>query len=202
MSSRPTPARLRRAFTLAWLLSQAFTRHLPGAILAYPVCLLTVGIYLPHRQVYQTDDGAGMVIFGRFRIRNEVVAAALLFFRVIEAIVLLGGRFGPLGITLVTLLWLPFAVGLTQLNSGALSMTPVGPETPPGDRWQVAALAQRPGSRLSALLLARRLLSSLPAGAVAVAAAADERLVAAYERFGFTRGKAKRVYVVTSGTPQ
>lgn len=59
MSPRPTPAPLRRAFALAWLMSQAFTKHQPGAILAYPVCLLTVGIYLPRRQVYETDDGTG-----------------------------------------------------------------------------------------------------------------------------------------------
>lgn len=115
-----------------------------------------------------------MVIFGRFRIRNEVGAAALLFLAVMLSVALLGTTIGPRGISLTTLVWVPFALGLTQLNAGALSMTPVGPETPPGDRWQVAALAQRPGTRLSALLLTRRLLTALPRGAVAVAAAADD----------------------------
>lgn len=197
MKATPTPAPTCRLFALAWLMSEAFTKHQPGAILAYPVCLLTVGIYLPRKQVYETADGNGMVIFGRFRIRNEVGAAALLFLAVMAAVVLLGTTIGPWGISLTTLVWAPFALGLTQLNSGALSMTPVGPETPPGARWQVAALAQRPGTRLSALLLTRRLLATLPRGAVAVAAAADDRLLDAYERFGFIRGKAKRVYLIT-----
>lgn len=194
MSPRPAPAPLRRAFALAWLMSQAFTKHQPGAILAYPVCLLTVGIYLPRRQVYETGDGTGMVIFGRFRIRNEVGAAGLLCLAVLAAVALLGVTVGPWGISLANLVWLPFALGLTQLNQGALSMTPVGPETPTGDRWQIAALAQRPDTRLTALLLARKLLGSLPSETIVVAAAADDRLRAAYERCGFARGKAKRVY--------
>lgn len=97
-------------------------------------------------------------------------------------------------------MWLPFFLGLTQLHSGSLSMTPVGPETPRGDRWQVAALAQHPDTRLSALLLTRRLLASLTPGSVVVAAAADDRLQGAYQRFGFTRGDAKRVYRSLSGS--
>lgn len=196
MKTGPAPARLRRLFALAWLMSQAFTKHQPGAILAYPVTLLTVGIYLPRRQVYETEDGTGMVIFGRFRISNELSAAALVFLAFLGVAVLTGVTIGPWGLNVTALLWLPFALGLAQLESGALSMTPVGPETPRGERWQVAALAQRPDTRLSAVLLTRRLLGSLPSGAVAVAAAADDRLLEAYQRLGFTKGKRKRVYLV------
>lgn len=47
------------------------------------------------------------------------------------------------GINLTTLAWLPFALGLSQLRTGALSITPAGPKAPQGDRWQIAALAQR-----------------------------------------------------------
>lgn len=197
MKARPAPAPLRRGFALAWLMSRAFTNHNLGAVLAYPVCLLTVGIYLPRRQVYETDDGTGMVIFGRFRIHQELAAAGLVFLVIMGGVWLLGVTFGPWAIILVNAMWLPFFLGLAQLHSGSLSMTPVGPETPRGDRWQVAALAQHPDTRLSALLLTRRLLASLTPGSVVVAAAADDRLQSAYQRFGFTHGNAKRVYKIS-----
>ena len=81
----------------------------------------------------------------------------------------------------------------TGVDSAA---TAVGPGTPKGQRWVIAGLAQRPGTRMTAVLLAKDLVAKLPTGAVRVAAAADadERLLARYVRLGFTAGHKRRVH--------
>lgn len=195
MSPAPPPAKLSRVFRLGWLMSRAFTKGPRRAVIAYPLCLLIVTVYAPRGQVYESSDTHGMVIFGRYRLWAELGAAAL----VLLAGVVIGLSMIPvLGpITVGILAWtfsLLILLGNAQMRSGSTAVTPVGAETPKGDRWQVAALAQRPGTHLSALLLTRELMDSLPTGAIAVAAAADERLLRAYEQFGFIVGKSKRVY--------
>ncbi|GAA1188349.1 hypothetical protein [Nesterenkonia xinjiangensis] len=192
------PAPLHRVFILSWIMARAFTRHRPGAIMAYPLSLLIVGFSALRRQLYESSDGHGMVVFGRFRLLHEIIAGVLLALLFMAALVLVVGNDGPMGIGLAALLWLPFIVGLWQMSAGSLSATPTGPETPVGERWQVAALAQRPGTSMSALLLTRNLMGTLPRGAVAVAAADDDDLLAACERFGFTRGKGRRVFRVVT----
>lgn len=76
-------------FDLAWLESQAFTWDQPGAILSYPITPPTMGIY-PLRKIYETDDGTGMVIFGRFHISNQLSAAALVLLAFMGAAILIG----------------------------------------------------------------------------------------------------------------
>ncbi len=61
-------------------------------------------------------------------------------------------------------------------------------------------LSQQPGTRLTALMLARRVVAALPAGTV-VAVAADD-LARAYERLGFTRGRKRRLYLVVGDQPR
>lgn len=53
------------------------------------------------------------------------------------------------------------------------SAMPFGPETPPGPRREIAGLAQLPGTRLTAVQTARRVLATVPAPGAVVAAAAD-----------------------------
>lgn len=175
----------------------AFTKNRVGAVLAYPVCVLIVSAYIPRGQVYETPDRHGMVIFGPYRLLVELAAGTLIFLTLLLAGFFLIPILGPATMGVVAIVFsLVLGVGITQMGSAAMAATPVGTETPRGDRFQAAALAQRPGTRLSALLLTKRLLDSLPAGTIAVAAAADDRLLQAYERFGFTRGESRRVYRV------
>lgn len=199
MSRTLQPAGLSRVFSIGWLMSLGFTKGRVGAVLAYPLCLLTVAVYAPRGQVYESPDRDGMVIFGRYRLWVELVAGALIFVAgtliAFSLIPVVGpATVGVVAVFFSLLLWL----GIAQMGSAAMAGTPVGSETPKGDRWQTAALAQRPGTRFSALLLTRQLIDSLPTGDIAVAAAADDRLLHAYEKFGFTAGKSRRVYRVAS----
>lgn len=199
MSQAPRPAGLSRVFSIAWLMSLAFTKGRVRAGLAYPLCLFIGTIYAPRGQVYESPDGNGMVIFGPYRLWVELVAGALIFVAAMLVGFLLIPVLGPATMGVVSVVCsLALGLGIAQMGSGAMAATPVGSETPKGDRWQAAALAQRPGTRFSALLLTKQLMDSLPTGAIVVAAAADDRLLRAYQQFGFTAGKSKRVYRVAS----
>ncbi|WP_216692967.1 hypothetical protein [Dietzia psychralcaliphila] len=200
MTSAPgDPAPWWHTGALAWLVARAYTRSRPAAALAWAAALATIAPYVLRRAVYESADRDGMVIFCRYRPVLDVVVATVLglaFFGlgfgafVAEfdhrplVLVVLGGI---LGVVLAG----------ARLMSGGLSPTDaVGPDTPDGRRWAIMALAQRPGTRYSALLLTRRLISSLPAGDVVVAVAADELLAGAYARFGLTRTAGRRVHRV------
>jgi hypothetical protein len=91
--------------------------------------------------------------------------------------------------------WFYASVTVAAICNGVGSAaTVVGRGTPKGQRWVLAALAQRPGTRLTAVLLAKDLVEKLPSGAVLVAAAADEDLLARYLRLGFTEGHKRRLH--------
>lgn len=198
----PRPAPLARVVSLSWLMARAFTKHRFGATLALPLCLLTLVTYVPRRQVFESPDRNGMVIFWPFKLWVEILCAALIFGGGMTLLVSLIPVVGPLPVAVGAFAFsVLIAVGATQMGSGAMTLSPVGPETPKGQRWQVAALAQRPGTSMPALLLARELISTLPTGTVAVAAAADDKLLTAYERFGFNAGKSRRVYRLVPQRP-
>lgn len=197
MTGRPRPAPLHRVFGLAWLMTRAFTRGRANAVSAYPFCLLIALISGAMGQLYESEDGHGVVIFGRHRLWLEALIAGVIFLLGMTLVFVMIPVIGPAPVAVVSsLVGLAFVLGIAQLAPGAQSTTPVGAETPAGDRWQVGGLAQRPGTRLSALVLARRLIGSAPTGTVIVAGAADDQLLTAYERFGFTRGRSKRVYLI------
>ena len=101
---------------------------------------------------------------------------------------------GPISGLVVLLVLTGFLLaGFLVLGSSSMGV-PAGRETPRGDRYQIAALAQRPGTRLSAIQLALQLRDSLPTGAMLVAVADNDRLLEGYVRLGFTRGRGRRVH--------
>src|SRR5699024_6432685 len=83
------------------------------------------------------------------------------------------------------------------LPRGEGSLRPWGPETPPGPRWEIAGLAQLPGTRLTAIQLAIAAMDRIPpAGAVLVATAGSDKLLRQYRAYGFTTGPKHRVHKV------
>ena len=181
-------------FALTWLMCLAFAPNRFLAALACPLGLLILIPYAVRRQLFETDDRHGMVVFGPFSMVKDAVILAVVMSPLIVVNALAPIAWGPLS-GLVGLLVLTgfLLVGFLVLGSSSMGV-PVGRETPKGDRYQIAALAQRPGTRLSAVQLALRLRDSLPVGAVLVSVADNDRLLESYVRLGFSRGRGRRVY--------
>ena len=95
----------------------------------------------------------------------------------------------------VTYWFLAGVLVLAVSSPGSIAST-VGPETPPRNVHTVMGLSQLPGTRLTALMLARQVVAALPAGTVVAVAAATDDLARAYQRLGFTRGRKRRLYLV------
>lgn len=105
-------------------------------------------------------------------------------------------QLGAGGVLLIIGLLVVAPVAVVLSMSRTLPRSPVGKETPPGSRWLVANLAQKPGTEMSAVLLTRALIRTVPRGSVLVATAASEPRADDYQRLGFTRGRGRRVYRV------
>lgn len=196
------PAPLTRAHALAWLMAHAYTRNRLLAALAYPVALATTLTYTLRAAVYESDDRNGMVIVARWRlgldllILMSVIAVGVLGLFLLAAV--LAFVHPLLGPATVAVIATGSATGAALLARGQETATPISKDTPTaGDRWQIAALAQRPGTRYSAMLLTRRVVDQVvPAGDVLVASAADDKLEQAYIRAGFTPLDRKRLYKI------
>lgn len=166
---------------------------------ATPAALLILVPYLVRRAVYESVDRDGMVMFCRHRPALDVLlvlclGAIILAIGDAADLLLPGSRGG--GLVFAGAVFGAVVVGVALMSRGLPMADIVGPETPEGRRWALMGLAQRPGTRYSALLLARRLIAGLGPGDVVVAAAANDRLADAYERFGFTRTGYRRVHRV------
>ncbi|GAA1975478.1 hypothetical protein GCM10009718_09450 [Isoptericola halotolerans] len=164
-------------------------------------CLAALAPSALTRSVYSSPDGDGMVVLARWRPALEIALAVLVLVPFAALFGFLGSLVFPDGGVLAVVLsayapvvWVLVGGAVISVSGSAVGVSPVGDETPRGRRWQLAALAQRPGTRLSAVLLARRLVEDLPAGDVVVAAAGDDALLDAYVRAGFTPGEGRRVY--------
>lgn len=196
------PAPLNRAPALAWLMAYAYAPHRFLAVLAYPLALAVTLTYQLRRGVYETDDRNGMVIVARWRPGLDAVLVTGLILASFAALALPAALLSLvhplLGPGVFAVAGLLGVVGALALAQGQQSATPIAKNTPRGgDRWQVAALAQRPGTRLSALLLTRQVIATVvPAGDVLVASAGTERLEHAYIRAGFTPVGRRRLYRV------
>lgn len=126
-----------------------------------------------------------------FGVALAVVGVAFLLYAPIIAAVLEAAFWAYFVTTMIG------AVLLLSSRQRGTSLTEVGPETPAGTRWVVSSLAQRPGTRWSALEAVLARITSLPSGSVAVAVAATARLQHVYEkRGGFTKGDHLRVFRV------
>lgn len=189
-------------------MARAFTTGRAAAATAWFASLVTLTPFLIRRAVYLSSDRDGLVIVCRRRPVLDVVLSLLVVivgYLLIGVVFLaldelLGQTLVSLGITALVggLVLLLLLVGAALLG-GSLSSS-VGRGTPPGRRWVVAALAQRPdGEPLSALLLVRRALRELPRpGDVIVAVAADDALHTKYLRAGFSPGSGRRVHRIVS----
>jgi hypothetical protein len=179
-------------------MARAFTRNQASAVFTYPTCLVSLLPYVLRRGLYASRDG--MVVFCRYRPWLDILLALLMALLLSAATVLTFGVvyyfLGMAGLIAIGIVAAAALWGACLLVGAASFTRAVGPETPSGKRWMVASLAQRPGTKLSALLLARRKARSLAAGAVIVAVAADGHLARSYARLGFTPGARTRVYRV------
>lgn len=182
----------------AWIMARAFAPNMALALLALPWTLLMVLPGMLRKGLFIDRTGTGMVMLYRSRMLLDtlILIPPVLVVAIITPVVVM---------TVLPASWGPyvFGAGLLALIAGFVpllprrggSVSPWGPETPKGERWEIAGLAQLPGTRLTAIQLALRALDTIPpAGAVVVAAANSDRLFDQYQRFGFTSGKKRRVY--------
>lgn len=193
------PAPPHRLISVAWVIALANSKNRIQAVAAMAWSLFMVVTYALRRAVYESDDKDGVVFFGRHRPVLDVMLVIPLGLGTMFLLDRASRGYLlelPLPVLLAVVAFLGYGMAGFLSGSGSLS-TITGPETPPGDRYAMMALAQRPGTWMSAISLARRLVRGLPEGCVVVAAAADERLAERYERLGFTRGEGLRVYLVT-----
>lgn len=200
MTPRPS-FRIDRA---AWIMARAFTPHLALAPLALPWTLLSVIPGTLRRGLYLDPSRTGMVMLYRSNPVLDVLVLVpvmiglfAVYFAGVPALLglIVPAEWTVLAFGGVTTL---FMIGLLfLLPRGGGSLFPWGPETPTGQRWEVAGLAQLPGTRLTGIQLALRALGTVPpAGAVVVATANSADLYRQYQAFGFTGGPKHRVHRV------
>lgn len=199
-SRRHDPARLHRTPSVAWLMALAFTSRRRDAVIAYPALLIGLWPPMVRGGLYETTDNHGAFVLVRRRPALDVAIAltpAVVILWATPSAMRTAFNWSPTAALLIVvglavlLCWLLLGSVATRTSWGGSA---VGPETPRGSRWYAGALAQRPGTSWSALALARQLLSDLPAGELVVATAGDDRLLAAYQRAGFTRGQQRRIW--------
>lgn len=198
---RPRPS--QRILRAAWIMARAFTPHRSVAVIALPWTLLAVLPATIRRGLFLDATRTGMVLLTPLSLTRDLLI--LLPIMMSAPMIALGafmvgdllGIF-PVLLGLVALLVAVGSVGgLFLLPRPGTSSVPFGPETPPGPRWEIAALAQLPGTRFTAVQTARRVLATVPpAGAVIVASANTPALFRHYQRFGFTGGPKRRVHRV------
>lgn len=198
-----TPAPSRRVFRAAWIMARAYTPNLAVALLALPWCLVAVIPAALRRGLFLDRTGTGMVILYRSALLLDILIVLPLMFPAMLAAIAVVGVLAlqlPLWAMAVVVLGVIVLVitGLVaiQPESGG-SMVPWGPETPAGERWELAGLAQLPGTRLTAVPLAMRAVREVPPdGAVVVATANTPEQYRQYQRLGFTGGPKRRVHRV------
>ncbi|MCT1436229.1 hypothetical protein [Brachybacterium paraconglomeratum] len=192
-----------RIFRAAWIMARAFTPHIVLTLLALPWTLLSVIPGTLRRGLYLDPTRTGMVMLYR---SNPVLDVLVLF----PIMLITFGAYFAAATALVNIagwlaLALPVATGMFMIGllfllpRGGGSLFPWGPETPDGPRWEIAGLAQLPGTRLTGIQLALRALDTVPpAGSVIVATANSEDLYRQYQAFGFTGGPKHRVHRIAT----
>lgn len=198
-----SPPPSRRVFRAAWIMARAYTPNLPVALLALPWALVAVIPAALRRGLYLDRDRTGMVILYRpALLLDTLILLPLIFPAMLAAIAVTVGfaaqlpLWATVGMVLSVIVLAMAGLGAIQPESGG-SMVPWGPETPDGERWELAGLAQLPGTRLTAVPLAMRVVREVPPeGAVVVATANTPEQYEQYQRLGFTGGPKRRVHRV------
>lgn len=207
--NRPTPDPSPLILRAAWIMARAFSPNRVVAACAYPWAVLSILPGTIRRGLYLDDTRTGMVLLYRSRLLLDLllITPLILVVAIAYPTLVLPTAITVLGVpgTLIAHL-LAFGVAITGLvplmpGSGA-SMLPWGKETPTGQRWEIAGLAQLPGTRLTATQLAHHALATVPPpGAVIVATAGTQALQERYVRAGFTVGPQRRVHRVIGAAP-
>lgn len=190
----------------SWISARAFTPNRAAALLAVPCILLALLPPTLRGGLYLDKARTGMVVLHPRRLRLDVTISTAFWI-----------LWNLVALTVVTsaalnvLVWLSILQGTGVIVvAGSWFLRPPrgtsirnhGPETPPGPRWEMGSLAQLPGTRLTALQTARRVLREVPPpGAVIVASADSDRLLRAYVRAGFLAGPKRRVHMVVPDEP-
>lgn len=192
---------LRDVPRAAWVMARAYSSSRVAAVVAVALTFMMVLGYALRRGAYLSQDRNGVVFFTRNRPALDAVISTALMLAAILGLSSIAGAGGPLPhLVSATLLVIPFLWlalgGAVFATSGGLAWSVTGPETPHGQRWAVAGLAQLPGTSMSGLLMARRLVTQAPPGAIVVAAAASDAHLRAYLTLGFTEGRRRRVYKI------
>lgn len=198
----PDVVRVRDLPAAAWLTSAAFVqrrwRSKALMVLAWPVYLLTLMPPVLLGGAYWRERNGLVLVHPRRRIADFAVVLAALVAVMVGGILLLSVWVWLLPVALVGGAWFYAGVVIALLcngNGSGSAMTHVGRGTPPGRRWIIGGLAQRPGTHLTAVLLARDLVRVLPRGSVLLAVAADDELLRRYLRLGFTEDRKRRVHL-------
>lgn len=193
----PRPSTLRDLPRAAWISARASTPNTPLAVLSVPIYAFSIVPMTLRGGLYLDASRTGTVLFARRRpildgvVVGLVTAAA---FALWVAGILLFDTMLVLLLGMLAYAALLIGAVIALVQPGGTTLSASGPETPKGERWMVAALAQLPGTRMTAVMLARRLIEQAPPGSILVAAAATDALHERYVRAGFTAGRARRVY--------
>jgi len=191
--------RLRDLPAAAWLVASAFVHKRWQSrlltLVGWPVFALVMLPAVLLGGAYWRDRN-GLVLLYRWRpFADTLVIIVAIVAAIVGAVAAIIWWVGFIPLVALGVVWFYASVIVVVICKGVGSAaTVVGPGTPKGQRWVIAALAQRPGTRMTAVLLAKDLVAKLPSGAVLLAAAADGGLLARYVRLGFTAGHKRRVH--------
>ena len=197
MSSQRCPAaQFPRA---AWIMARAFTPSHAIAVLAYPlvVCAL-IPIFL-RKGLFIDGTRTGIVTACRRRHALDIAIAVpvvvvvfLAGWLILRLILTDSGAFYVL-LAACVLMW--FAAATTFSSRQKVGKQKV-PELRGKELWEIANLAQMPGTKETALLLAREVISTIPPGTVIVTTPRSERLRKAYDHFGFEPGPGRQMHMI------
>lgn len=213
-SSRPlSSVGLSRLFSVSSVIASAFAKNRLQEIAAFPWVLLTVLPFMLRGAVYQNEDRNGVVFFGLHRpgldlgislivtlLFLPLVAVVPVVFLSVGVTVLVTGECSAIQLIALVISGVLFCgciYGAGAFFRGTPADGITGGETPSGERYAIMGLSQRKGTTMSALLLTRALIRSLPKGKVLVFRAGSESAAVGYERLGLTRGRGLRVFLVT-----
>lgn len=196
-----------RAARAAWVIARAFSDNRALAFMTFAAHAWALAV-AGAKHVVLSSNGTGTAVVvpyrpGRSVVRMVTILLLLLVPASLASVVVivvptLTSAYLALLVSVLTvllLLWILLGTAVVVGRSG-VPAAPVGPETPPGPRVVVSALAQLPGTRSDLMSSLRSLLRNLPSGTVVVATAGSPELAQRYERLGLTRGHQQRLHMV------